>query len=262
MTKEKFYENRKLFLVLISITLIAFIILLFYFYNTREIYYQITFDTNGGNIIAPRAVKKEGLITLPPDPTKEGYEFIGWFSDDVRIDEYVKITEDITLIANWRTMDDPEDLPNTEDKEYIEPTAMTNCDIHNTDSISYTYNESLNKCVATTESNLGVYACEANTDYKNKYVNINGNVCYKIAIGDYNKDNCTNNFGNTKWDDNLGICYDYNPSSSNYLGVVGCPENTTLVAGSCQPVKDPGPLCPDTHPNIEDNTCFKNITEE
>lgn len=59
--------------------------------------YTITFDTDGGNAVAP-IVAEEGMpIDWPADPTKTGYTFAGWDKDTL----YVMPAEDITIKATW-----------------------------------------------------------------------------------------------------------------------------------------------------------------
>ena len=60
--------------------------------------YTITFDTNGGNDIAPITQDYGSEITSPVDPTKVGYTFIGW---EPVIPETMP-AGDITCIAQWQ----------------------------------------------------------------------------------------------------------------------------------------------------------------
>ncbi|SDP13830.1 Listeria/Bacterioides repeat-containing protein [Paenibacillus sp. yr247] len=41
--------------------------------------YQVTFDSNGGDAVAPQIV--DSRVTKPLDPTKVGYKFIGWYKN-------------------------------------------------------------------------------------------------------------------------------------------------------------------------------------
>ena len=59
--------------------------------------YTITFDTAGGSEIAPIIQDYDTAITVPADPTREGYTFIGW---DREIPETMP-AENITLKARW-----------------------------------------------------------------------------------------------------------------------------------------------------------------
>lgn len=67
--------------------------------------FTITFDSRGGSDIAPQNQMYGELLTVPEDPTREGYEFTGWYIDyacDDAWDEAEDIIEtDITLYAGW-----------------------------------------------------------------------------------------------------------------------------------------------------------------
>ena len=70
-------------------------------WNTNK--YTITFDTAGGNEIAPITQDYGTAITAPADPTREGYTFIGW-------DKEIPTTmpaENITLKAKWKDIEKP-----------------------------------------------------------------------------------------------------------------------------------------------------------
>lgn len=65
----------------------------------------VTFETNGGNVIDAMDVNLENPISLPDDPTREGFIFDGWFIDEA-LEEALSSgfipTENITLYAKWR----------------------------------------------------------------------------------------------------------------------------------------------------------------
>lgn len=65
--------------------------------------YTITFDTAGGSEIAPITQDYGTAITVPADPTREGYTFMGW-------DREIPTTmpaENITLKARWKDIEKP-----------------------------------------------------------------------------------------------------------------------------------------------------------
>ena len=70
--------------------------------------YTITFETNGGTAIAPIADVYGTAVVAPADPTKEGHEFAGWYSDAaLTVAAQVPATipgEDVTLYAKWNVL--------------------------------------------------------------------------------------------------------------------------------------------------------------
>lgn len=66
-------------------------------------YYNITYDTNGGNEIKSETVKyEETLENSLPTPKKEGYIFDGWTVDDKDYDVTSKVDENVKLVAKWK----------------------------------------------------------------------------------------------------------------------------------------------------------------
>ena len=66
--------------------------------------YTITFDSKGGSPVASITGVYESVVSKPDDPTKDGYTFLGWFEDELSVDEYVFSTmpnKDLTLYAKW-----------------------------------------------------------------------------------------------------------------------------------------------------------------
>ena len=66
-------------------------------------YCTVSFDTDGGSSIENQRVEKGGRIKKPTNPTKDGYEFLGWyFSDEEWSFVGCFVTNDMTLIAKWQ----------------------------------------------------------------------------------------------------------------------------------------------------------------
>lgn len=66
--------------------------------------WTVTFDSNGGSIVQSQAVVSGDTATAPPDPTKAGHVFKGWFADSAFTTTFnfsSAITADITLYAKW-----------------------------------------------------------------------------------------------------------------------------------------------------------------
>lgn len=66
--------------------------------------FSVVFESNGGSEVAPQGVEPGGLVVEPQDPTKDGYTFAGWYSDETLTTEYdfsTPVTSDLTLYADW-----------------------------------------------------------------------------------------------------------------------------------------------------------------
>ena len=68
--------------------------------------HTVTFNSNGGSAVSPITdVNYGATVTLPSVPTKTGYTFAGWFSDDttfaVPFLESTAVTDTITIYAKW-----------------------------------------------------------------------------------------------------------------------------------------------------------------
>ncbi len=79
--------------------------------DQSQIYYTVTFDSDGGSSVTSQKVPAGGTVTKPENPVKEGYVFSGWFKDKGRTvlfkfgENGDKVTQDITLYARWLDTD-------------------------------------------------------------------------------------------------------------------------------------------------------------
>ncbi|MCR5689018.1 MAG: InlB B-repeat-containing protein [Clostridiales bacterium] len=67
-------------------------------------YYTVKFDVNGGSPVADQIVEENKTAEKPADPTRQGYEFKGWFADDAcseAFDFAAPVTADTTVYAKW-----------------------------------------------------------------------------------------------------------------------------------------------------------------
>lgn len=72
--------------------------------NNDPITYTITFNTNGGTQLNSITVNAGESATAPNNPTKEGFTFDNWYTDEELTQVYVwttKVSTNITLYANW-----------------------------------------------------------------------------------------------------------------------------------------------------------------
>ncbi|HHX00025.1 MAG TPA: hypothetical protein GX740_01800, partial [Acholeplasmataceae bacterium] len=66
--------------------------------------YTVTFESNGGTEVPATGVNHGDTVTRPTPPTREGYTFTGWFTDEELENEYdfsTEVTSDLTLYAGW-----------------------------------------------------------------------------------------------------------------------------------------------------------------
>lgn len=79
--------------------------------GNNEIYYVVTFNSNGGSAVTSQTVKKNDFAKQPADPTRDGYSFDGWYTaatiGDIvthvkqKFDFNTAITGNKTLYAHW-----------------------------------------------------------------------------------------------------------------------------------------------------------------
>ena len=66
--------------------------------------FTVKFDTNGGNNIASKTVKRNKKIEAIEEPVKAGFKFDGWYTDEAlteKFDPDAKIISSMTLYAKW-----------------------------------------------------------------------------------------------------------------------------------------------------------------
>jgi len=66
--------------------------------------YTVKFNSNGGTSVASQKIEDGKTATKPTNPTKKGYSFIGWFSDETLNTEFdfaTIVTGNITIYAKW-----------------------------------------------------------------------------------------------------------------------------------------------------------------
>lgn len=67
--------------------------------------YTVTFDSKGGTDVASQDCMYADLVAEPEPPTREGYEFSGWYFDEncqyLWDFETQQVGGDMTLYASW-----------------------------------------------------------------------------------------------------------------------------------------------------------------
>ena len=70
----------------------------------QQVYYAVTFNSNGGSEVESEEVASDDLATEPNPPTKEDMIFDGWYEDatlTTRFDFNTPIINNVTLYAKW-----------------------------------------------------------------------------------------------------------------------------------------------------------------
>ena len=72
--------------------------------------YKVEFDTDGGSSVDDQTIVYEGKVIKPSDPTKDNYDFKGWYKDSGYNTEFDFDTETITsattIYAKWEEKED------------------------------------------------------------------------------------------------------------------------------------------------------------
>lgn len=73
-------------------------------WTEAEVYYKISFESNGGTPVKEQSVLKGTTAVKPADPDRTDYLFDGWYTDSAftkKFDFSTPITADVTLYAKW-----------------------------------------------------------------------------------------------------------------------------------------------------------------
>lgn len=106
-TEEKTLNKKVLAGIIVLSLIFVALILFLLFGKSNDV--KITFDTNGGSQLNSQILEKEGKLTKPNDPTKEGYIFDGWYVDNEEFDFDRVLTENVTLVARWKKVESSEE---------------------------------------------------------------------------------------------------------------------------------------------------------
>lgn len=65
--------------------------------------FAVKFDSDGGTAVDTQYISANGLANKPEDPSKDGYTFLGWYTEDGEAWDFGSdtVTSNITLYAKW-----------------------------------------------------------------------------------------------------------------------------------------------------------------
>ena len=87
--------------IAIFVVIIVVIILLLLKGCSKKKEYTVKFNANGGTTVSEQIVAQDGKVKIPTDPTKDGYDFVGWYVNGKKYDFDTKVTSDLEIEARW-----------------------------------------------------------------------------------------------------------------------------------------------------------------
>lgn len=92
-------NKKKIIIAVILLLLIIGIVLFFALRNNKTVL-TVSYEVNG-EIIKTENVEEGKTVIKPTDPTKDGYDFLGWFLGTEKFNFSTAIKENIKLEAKW-----------------------------------------------------------------------------------------------------------------------------------------------------------------
>ena len=169
----------------------------------------ITFDTKGGSKIDSITISKDTELTLPKEPTRDGYVFKGWVDkNETPIYNKILLAEDTTLYAVWEKVENKKTSPKTE-----KPKTNTNTNNNNSSTNTNKSNQNVNNNTNTNKNENTVLPeekppvvektqAEKNDEYRKQLQNkYSVKIAYKNELGNYT----INGYGSEKLNDDNKI---------------------------------------------------------
>ena len=161
----------------------------------------ITFDTKGGSIIDSITIGKDAELTLPKEPTRDGYTFKGWVDkNETPIYNKVLLIEDTTLYAVWEKVENKITSTKTENPKTNTNTnnnANTNTNNNANTNTNNNANTNTNNNANTTDNKNTILPeekppvvektqAEKNDEYRKQLQNkYSVKIAYKNELGNY-----------------------------------------------------------------------------
>ena len=82
--------------------------------------FSVVFDTDGGSSVTTQTVEYDKTATKPAAPTKDGFDFEGWYTDDKFTTEFsfdTKIKSDLKIFAKWTERSQPNPEPENPEQQ-------------------------------------------------------------------------------------------------------------------------------------------------
>lgn len=158
------------------------------------IIYTISFDADGGEcLIESLETDKDGKLTEIPNATKEGYDFDGWYIDDVKVTSETIFTGDTTVTAKWLLSHAPVIKWSTDSNYHWHACVVSGC-TDKYEKAAHTWNKgTVTKEATATATGTKTYKCTVCSKKKtetipmkvDKWVETNGKYKWQYADGSY-----------------------------------------------------------------------------
>ena len=134
----------------------------------------ITFDTKGGSKMDNITINKGTELTLPKDPTFDGYVFTGWVDkNETPIYDKTLLAEDTTLYAVWEKVEDKNTNSKTEKIKTNTNNTNTSTNKSNQNTNTSTNKPNQNTNISTNKPNQNT---NTSTNKPNQNTNNNTNI--------------------------------------------------------------------------------------
>ena len=167
--------------------------------TTRVKKYAVIFNENGGSKVATQSVLAGTKATMPANPSKTGFEFLGWYLNDVLYDFNTPVNNNIILIAKWKIASRATTKTYTQNVYNVVTVNENSNEIYAKASLNYP-DEVKNSNYATIKSITYIRNFN-NTNDIQKYLGERASI-YKYEEGFINNDATISNFGSV---DNIDI---------------------------------------------------------
>ena len=93
-------DKKKLIIAICAAALVLVLAVILVVLFLKQAKVVVTFDTDGGTKVEEKTIKKGEKITLPTT-AKTGYNFLGWYIDNKKVENSVVIKKNTTIKAKW-----------------------------------------------------------------------------------------------------------------------------------------------------------------
>ena len=104
-------KKKVIITIILLLLIIAVIVETIMLFNKKTVF-TVSYEVNG-EIIKVENVEKGKTVVKPTDPTRDGYDFLGWFLGTEKFDFSTAIKENIKLEAKWISKTDENNKTHT-----------------------------------------------------------------------------------------------------------------------------------------------------